>query len=94
MSDPFDMRTRKPRVGSVEPESPDELSSFTMRKTDRDRVASGVRFDFVADEQPQRDYAIDDYTVEKQDEAKQTPDDGPDRRSPYNHPHVGGRGSW
>jgi hypothetical protein len=91
MSDPFDMRTRIPKTGSV---AASELPSLQFDKT---REASGI--DAGMQRKPEaiegRDYAIDDYTVEKQDEAKQTPDDGPDdRRSPYNHPHIGGRGGW
>jgi hypothetical protein len=58
---------------------------FTMR--DGARNASGFALHGRQPEAPQgrRDYAIDDYTVEKQDHDKQTPDERPDRRGAYNH---------
>jgi hypothetical protein len=63
----------------------DDRDPFTMR-SDGARNASGFALHGRQPEAPQgRDYAIDDYTVEKQDHAKQTPDERPDRRGPYNN---------
>jgi hypothetical protein len=62
-------------------------------KFNENRVASGVPAGLSGEG---RAPAPDDFDVWRQDDAKERPKeyDRPESKSPYNHPHIAGRGVW